>query len=159
MKPQFLSVLVAVSLVFLFAQAAWPSPVVSERDPLEPFRRDQDARDVVTEYFTASKNGDAKRAASLIDYEEWAKELGYGEKEGRLRAKEHREDLVVEYRQEKAAGSTKVFKVLKETVQDDRAVFEVTQDRADGVYTWEIRLLYKTGRWAIVRFRLLSIER
>ncbi|MBN1919087.1 MAG: hypothetical protein JW889_14370 [Verrucomicrobia bacterium] len=150
--PAFLVVVAALSDV-------WASPVVSERDPLEPFRRDQDARAVLIEYFTASKNGDAARASGLIDYEEWAKALGLDGDKAKEWAQMHRRNLVVEYGAEKAAGSTKVFKVLKETMKDRHAVFEVTQGRVDGIYLWQVELLYKNGRWAIVGYRLLDIDR
>ena len=157
MKRRLVPALLVVAALLLVVGGAWASPVVSERDPLEPFRLEATARDVVVEYFTASKNADAKRASRLIDYSEWAKEMGLDAETAKQWAKQHREELVVDYRDEKAAGSTKAFKILKETVEGGRATFEVTQDRADGVYRWEVRLLYKSGRWVVVGFQLTEI--
>ena len=134
-------------------------PELPGRDLTASFGLGLTARLVVVEYFTASKNADAKRAASLIDYEEWAKELGLDEERAKEWALDHRTSLVDDYRREKAAGSTKEFKIIKATVLDKRAVFEVTQDRTTGVYRWQVKLVLKRGRWAITGFRLVGVER
>jgi hypothetical protein len=159
MKRYLILTTFAAAVSLLVVNGAWASPVVTERDLLEPFRVNATARDVVVEYFTASKNANAARASSLIDYDEWAKAMGLEGEDAKERAKRHREELVTEYRAEKTLGSTKAFKIVKENVEGQRATFEVTQDRIAGVYTWEVQLLYKNGRWVIVSFVLKSIAR
>lgn len=134
-------------------------PELPGRDLTASFGLGLTARLLVVEYFTASKNADAKRAASLIDYEEWAKELGLDEERAKEWTLNHRTSLVDDYQREKAAGSTKEFKIIKATVLDKRAVFEVTQDRTTGVYRWQVKLILKQGQWAITGFRLVGVER
>ncbi len=134
-------------------------PELPARDLTASLGMGLSARLVVVEYFTASKNADAKRASSLIDYEEWAKEMGFDGERAKEWALDHRTSLVDDYQRQKALGSTKEFKIIKATVVDKRAVFEVTQDRAAGVYLWQVKLILKHGRWAITGFRLVSVER
>jgi hypothetical protein len=134
-------------------------PKLLERDPLAPFRVGPGARVVVVEYFTASKNADAARAGQLIDYEEWAGELGLEGELAKRWAKAHRADLEADYLREKAAGSSKKFQIMKESLHEGTAVFEVTQERADGLYRWEVKAGLKHGRWMLTGFRLVSIER
>jgi hypothetical protein len=134
-------------------------PELAERDPLAPFRVGPGARAAVVEYFTASKNADAARAAGLIDYEEWAADLGLDDELAKRWAKEHRDDLEADYLREKAAGSSKKFQIMKESLHEGRAVFEVTQERADGLFRWEVKVGSKRGRWMLTGFRLVSIER
>ena len=153
------AVLVVASALVFVPGRALSSPEVAERDPTAPFKTAPDARAVVIEYFTASKNADAARASSLIDYAEWAKERGLDGARAKQWAREHRTALVEDYRKEKAAGSTKEFRIVKAAVRDDSAVFEVTQDRAQGTCRWEVKLTVKRGRWVIISFRLLGIER
>jgi len=132
---------------------ALPCPEFAARDPIEPLKIALSPKAVVVEYFTASKNGDADRAASLIDYIEWGREMGLDEKTAERFGREHRDALAEGYLKDKAAGSTKDFRILKSTVLKDEAVFEVTQDKVGGVLLWEVKVKFKEGRWAIVGFR------
>jgi hypothetical protein len=145
-------------LVAALAPTAVSCPELPPHDPTAAFRATETAYATVVEYFTASKNADAKRASSLIDYEEWGKQLGLDDDAAKEWALSHGLDLEESYRQEKAAGSTKVFKIVKGDVLGERAVFQVTQERAGGVYLWEVTLRLKHGRWAFIGFRLLSVE-
>ena len=147
--------LVIALCTFALSSAAVPlrspsCPELPARDLTASLGLGLSARLVVVEYFTASKNADAKRASSLIDYEEWAKEMGLDGERAKEWALDHRTSLVDDYQRQKALGSTKEFK---------RAVFEVTQDRTAGVYLWQVTLILKHGRWAITGFRLVSVER
>jgi hypothetical protein len=148
--------LIAVLLV-AFAPPAGSRPELPPHDPTAAFRAAATAYAAVVEYFTASKNSDAARASSLIDYEEWAKEMGLDDDQARQWALEHRLDLEDSYRAHKAAGSTKEFEIVKADLLGERAVFEVTQDRVEGVYRWEVKLRFKQGRWVFIGFRLLSV--
>jgi hypothetical protein len=134
-------------------------PELAERDPLAPFRVAPGARAVIVEYFTASKTADAARAADLIDYETWAGETGLEGERAKEWAQEHRAELEADYRREKAAGSSKEFRIIKESVEEGRAVFEVTQERATGLFRWEVRVGLKRGRWLLTGFDLVGIER
>jgi len=145
--------------VALVPGTAAPSPMLPERDPTLPFKAALNVRAVVIAYFTASKNGDAKRAASLIDYDQLAKSAGRRGEAAKEWALDHQASLAQSYRAEKAAGSTKDFKIIKSKVLGDRAVFEVTQARAKGVYRWQVTLKRKHGQWACTGFLLLNIGR
>jgi len=134
-------------------------PEFPQRDPTAAFRAAGTAHAAVIEYFTASKNADAKRASALIDYVEWAREMGLDEEDAADWARDHHLDLEGSYLREKAAGSTKEFEIVKSNVLGERAVFEVTQERATGLYLWEVKLKFKQGRWVFVGFRLLSVAR
>jgi hypothetical protein len=144
-------------LLVAFATPGASCPEPPAHDPTAAFRAGEAAYAAVVEYFTASKNANAARASSLIDYEEWGKEMGLDDDTAREWALRHSLDLDDSYRQEKAAGSTKVFKIVKGDVLGERGVFDVTQERADGVYLWEVKLRFKRGRWVFVGFRLLSV--
>jgi hypothetical protein len=160
MNRVFPTVLSAFALLCALAPVcAQCCPELPGRDLTASFGPGLTARLVVVEYFTASKNADAKRAASLVDYEEWAKELGLDEERAKEWALNHRMSLVDDYQRQKAIGSTKEFKIIKATVLDKRAVFEVTQDRTTGVYRWQVKLVLKRGGWAITGFRLVGVER
>jgi hypothetical protein len=149
--------LIAVLLAAL-APGAAACPELPHQDPTAAFRATESANAAVVEYFSASKNADAARASSLIDYPEWAKEMGLDDNAAKRWALAHRLDLEDSYREEKEAGSTKAFKIVKGDVLGESAVFDVTQERADGVYLWEVKLRFKHGRWVFVGFRLLSIN-
>ena len=138
---------------------AVPCPELPTGGSMAPLKIALSAESVVVEYFTASKNGDADHASSLIDYVEWAREMGLDEKAGERFARSHRDALAEGYLKDKAAGSTKAFTILKATVLDGQAVFEVTQAKAGGVLWWEVRVKRKEGRWAIVGFRTIKRRR
>jgi hypothetical protein len=148
--------LIAMLLAAL-APRAFSCPELPAHDPAAAFRGADSANAAVVEYFTASKDADAAHASSLIDYVEWAKEMGLDDKAAMRWAVTHRLDLADSYRQEQELGSTKAFKIIKGDVLGERAVFDVTQERADGVYLWEVKLTFKHGRWVFVGFRLLSV--
>jgi hypothetical protein len=154
----------AAFLVAAFALLLAQRPAVSshkgiDHDPVAPFTGANTPRAVIVEYFTASKNGDAARASSLIDYDEWGRRRGLEGERARQWHAEHRAALDQDYRLERAAGSTKEFEIIKETVERETAVFEITQERADGLYWWDVTVALKRGRWAIVDFRLSSVRR
>ena len=153
------ALLVLALLCALAPVCAHCCPELPGRDLTASFGLGLTARLVVVEYFTASKNADAKRASSLIDYEEWAKDQGLDEERAKEWALDHSTSLVDDYQREKAIGSTKEFKIIKGTVLDKGAMFEVTQDRTTGVYRWQVKLVLKRGRWAITGFRLVGVER
>jgi phage terminase Nu1 subunit (DNA packaging protein) len=159
MNARLVQALFAVSASVMLAADARGAPMLPERDPLAPFRGAATAREVLVQYFTASKDNDAAAAARLIDYEEWTKSLGLEGDEAKAWAKEHRAELEAGYRKDEAEGSTKEFRIVKEKHEETRAVFEVTQVRAAGTYLWEVTLVEKHGRWAISGFRLLRISR
>jgi len=146
--------LVALASAFAAGDAS-SCPRLVEREAVARFLHELAAHALVVEYMTASKNGEAERASSLIDYEEWAKEMRMNEERAKAWAQNHRKSLAEAYRQHKAEGSTKVFGLVRATVLDETAVFEVTQERVGGVLLWEIKLKFKEGRWVIVGFRTL----
>jgi hypothetical protein len=155
MNVRLVQILLLVSA--LVALPAGGAPVYPERDPLAPFRGSFSAREVLVEYFTASKNNDARTAASLIDYDEWAKARGLEGDEAKAWAKEHQAELAAGYAKDKAAGLVKEFRVVKETDDGERAVFEVEQERAGMTNLWQVTLVKKEGRWVVAGFRLLRI--
>lgn len=156
-RGRVIALLITASVLALARGPAVCSHKWAEHDPIAPFTRGNTPRAVVVAYFTASKDGDAARASSLIDYNEWARRRGL---EGE-RAKEfgalHRAALEEAYRLQKAAGATKEFEIVKETVERETAVFEITQERSDGVHLYEVTLALRGGRWAIVDFALKTV--
>jgi hypothetical protein len=155
MNARLVQTLLVVSAVLVLP--AGGAPVYTERDPLAPFRGSFSAREVLVEYFTASKNNDARTAASLIDYDEWAKARGLKGDDAKAWAKEHQAELAASYAQDKAAGVSKDFRVVKETKDGERAVFEVEQERTGMTNLWQVTLVKKEGRWVVAGFRLLRI--
>jgi len=139
-----IALLITASVLALAQGPAISSHKWAEQDPVAPF-------------ITASKNGDAARASSLIDYDEWARRRGLAGDRAKQFGPLHRAALKEGYRVQKAAGSTKEFEIVKAAIERDTAVFEITQERADGVHWWEVTLALRGGRWAIVDFALKSV--
>ncbi len=152
-----IALLITASVLALAQGPAISSHKWAEQDPVAPFTGANTPRAVVVAYFTASKNGDAARASSLIDYDEWARRRGLAGDRAKQFGPLHRAALKEGYRVQKAAGSTKEFEIVKAAIERDTAVFEITQERADGVHWWEVTLALRGGRWAIVDFALKSV--
>ena len=158
-RGRVIALLITASVLVLAQGPAVSSHKWADHDPIASFTGANTPRAVIVAYFTASKNGDAARASSLIDYDEWARRKGLEGERAKQWGAEHRAALEQGYRLEKAAGSTKEFEIVKATVERDTAVFEITQERADGVHWWEVAVALRGGRWAIVDFDLKSVRR
>jgi len=158
-NARFVQILLVVPALAAVVAGAGGAPMLPERDPIAPFRVPASARGVVVRYFEASKNNDAATASNLIDYDEWAKSRGLEGDDAKAWAKEHRADLAAGYAKDKAEGVGKEFRIVKETYEGKRAVFEVTQERAGMTNLWQVTLVKKGGGWVVAGFRLLRISR
>jgi hypothetical protein len=122
------------------------------------------AKTYLVKYFEASKKGDAKMASSLIDYDEWAKEMNLQGEAKKQWIEMHKGSLQEDYDMQKNDGSTKEYKILSSELKDKEAVFKVSQQRASGVYIWEVKLFRKQAEgkgapsWRIKGFYLKGVE-
>jgi hypothetical protein len=113
---------------------------------------------VVKRYFQASKEADAKTAVTLVDYDEWAKDMNLAGANKKEWIKEHRDSLQASYDMHKREGSSKEFKILSITTVGTEQVFIVSQSRAAGDYIWEVRAIRKGGSWRIKGFDLQKVK-
>lgn len=159
MKVRLVQMLLAGVALAIVVAGAVGAPMLPERDPLAPFRRPTTARGTVIRYFEASRNNDSLIAASLIDYDEWAKSRDLEGAEAEAWAAEHRAELAAGYAKDRAEGIDKAFRITKETYEGTRAIFEVEQARGDVTNLWQVSLVDKGGCWSMAGFRLLRITR
>jgi len=122
------------------------------------------ARAVLISYFEASKKGDAKTASSLIDYEEWAKDMNLQDDAKKRWIEMHKGSLQEDYDMQKKDGSSKEYKILSSEEKGNEAIFKVSQERAMGKYIWEIRIIRKSplqiggSKWRIKGFYLKGVN-
>ena len=155
----FFTLILMLCLEFHPLKAALACPTLPGIDINAGALIDVSAKTVLISYFEASKKGDAKTASSLIDYDEWAKDMNLQGDEKKQWIDMHKGTLQQDYDMEKKEGSTKEFKILSAETQDNEAVFKVSQERTSGKYIWEVRLIRKHegqgiagGRWRIKGF-------
>jgi hypothetical protein len=139
-------------------------PMLPTIDTNSIIRIEVGAKVFLIKYFEASKNGDAKTASSLIDYDEWAKDMNLQGDSKKQWIDMHKGSLQEDYDMQKTDGSTKEYKILSSELKGDEAIFKVSQQRAAGVYVWEVRLVRKqvgeintSRRWRIKGFYLKEV--